>query len=63
VGKRHRKPDPKLEAALDELDAALTADAMGEILQDLLETDEVVSVDPKPILPAHRSDVRIRRKR
>ena len=32
--------DPELEAALDEVDAVLTADVISEILRDLPETDE-----------------------
>lgn len=63
VGKRQPPHDPRLEAALDELDAALTADVMGEILRDLPETDEVVSANPELPPPVYRPGSRVRRKR
>lgn len=38
--KSHPPYDPELEAALDEVDAVLTAEIIGEILHDVPELDE-----------------------
>ena len=57
--KRHPEHDPKLEAALDELDATLTADASSEVLQDVPETDEA-GTGARGLLPRERRDKRKR---
>ena len=63
MGKNPPSHDPKLEAALDELDAALTADTISKIMEDLPETDEAVRDDPERLPPADRPGRRGKRRR
>ena len=61
--KAHPTYDPKLEAALDEIDAALTAEILSQILLDLPETDEAEVDHSELIQPADRPGRRAKRRR
>ena len=59
--KSHQPYDPELEAALDEVDAVLTAEIISEILRDLHGPDE--AEDCTELLPpADRPDRPVKHK-
>jgi hypothetical protein len=63
MGKRHSLRDPKLEAALDELDAILTVDVLVNILHDLPEPHEAMTDGPELLPLADRHPRRGKPKR
>jgi hypothetical protein len=63
VRKRQPTADPKLEAALDELDEVLTADAISKILEGLPEADRPFESERNLLPPADRPERRDKRKR
>lgn len=60
--KPHPPYDPELEAALDEVDAVLTAEIIGEILRDLREPDEEDADRSELLPPADRPSRPAKRK-
>lgn len=63
VKKRQAANDPKLEAALDELDEVLTADAISKILESLPESGRPVGSERDLLPPADRAERRDKRKK
>lgn len=61
--KPHPPYDPQLEAALDEVDAVLTAEILGEILRDLPEPDEADADRSELHPPDNRPGRPVKRKR
>ena len=61
--KREATSDPKLEAALDELDEALTADSISKILEDAPKIGRPLRSDRNLRPPADRPERRDKRKK